>query len=160
MKPILLMVRSLSSVEYELALAEALEISCDLLLADLGDRAVLPARLLVLVHEHRADTLEEIMCGHRVLGHPVFQRQGGLDVHAGLAELHLMEGDLEADGRGAPHGGAGLARPVAVLFRKRLQDRLDAPAAKAAIDLCAPRCEPFTDTPMPPPMAIPSISAT
>src|ERR1043166_3683232 len=137
MKAILLMVRSLSSVEYELALAEALEISCDLLLADLGDRGVLPTRRLVLVHQDRANPLEEIMRGHRVLGHAVFQRQGGLDVHAGLAELHLVQGDLEADRRGALHGGAGLARPVAVLFRKRLQDRLDAPACKAAIDLRA-----------------------
>src|ERR1041385_992494 len=93
-------VRSLSSVKYELALAEALEIACDLLLADFGDRGVLPARVLVLVHEDRADTLEEIMRGHRVLGHSVFQSQGGLNIHAGLAELHLMEGDLEADWRG------------------------------------------------------------
>src|SRR5215469_1951178 len=86
------------SIERELALSETLEIACDLGLADLDHRGVLPARLLIFVHQDRADPLVEVVRGHDVLGHAVFQRQSRLDVHAGLAELHLMQGDLEADG--------------------------------------------------------------
>src|SRR5262252_3717955 len=103
------------SIERELARSEALEVTRDLGLADLGWRGVLPAWRLILVHQDRANALEEVVRRHDVLGHAVFQRQSLLDVHAALAQLHLMKGDLEADGRGALHGGTGLARPVAAL---------------------------------------------
>src|SRR5579883_3638774 len=76
-----------------------------------------------------------------MLRHAVFQRQGGLDVHAGSTKLHLMEGDLEAHGRGALHGGTGRPRPVAVLPGERGDDLLDSSATEATIDRRAQRRE-------------------
>src|SRR5580658_8323949 len=117
----------------QLALAELREVALDLGVAHRLERGMLPAWLLVLVDEKRPDAFEEIMPGHDMLGHAIFERQRLLERHA-AAELELAESDLEAQGRGAAHCRQCRLGPILGLALESGDDPLDRIAREAAID--------------------------
>src|SRR5437667_252400 len=107
-------------------------------------RCRLPARPVVLVDDHRSDALVEIMPVHeprydaQLRPHAVLKRPR-------LAAAHLRERELEAGRRFAADRRRGFFRParIASPFRLRVQPS-----------------ENILDPPTPPPMTMPSISAT
>jgi len=93
----------------------------------------LPFRCLILVDEHCADALEEIVTLHDVLRHPVFELKRLLDIEA-RADLQLMKRYLEACRRRLGDARQRRPRPLGLFTLQRGDDALDRIRGKSAVD--------------------------
>src|SRR6266436_3933681 len=117
--------------EAQLALAQTLEVTLHLGLAHLKERGEPPARLLVLVDQHRAHAFVEVVVREHVHHHPVLERERILDLET-PPPLQDPERELQAERGRSLHRGQRLLRPLPRLVPERGDDGLDRVLAETA----------------------------
>ena len=117
----------------------AREMALDLGVAHVGKRGRPPARLVILIDDHGAHALVEVMVMDEARHYAEFRAHARVEIPL-LAAAHLLQRDLETERRFGPHGGGGLGRPFGIggtrggFLVERGEDVLDAGTGKQPVD--------------------------